>query len=443
MKKFLVTTLMLSLVSTTSVLANTIPVYFEDAPLELSQNPVVKNGTTLVPFRGIFEALGYNVSFDSNSNTIKGYNDENEITLKIGSKTANVNGSNKSLSIAPQIVNSTTMVPLRFVSEAAGYSVGWHDETDYITIGENDEELIDVYEKASVIELGGEGKLDYIRCEDLYTVNGTGKYSSYKELMGHPFTGYDIYYKGTANSFEVATVEPTYNPNEIVTWTFEGQTYQNKQSDVFDFFSGYSTLAGGIDAEDGEYLTKVFGDTYCEWFMKRFVSSNASYIVGEYLSYLDGSTFDYYYEGYAETKAFEEAIEQHEVEKATEEAAEQKQKDDLFDYFEKEDAALDQYYSQWISANTLRNQYNIYATWMGDYIIFQEGNSQDPFLRIDGSPKSKFEEGKIYEGNGIHYQYIRTTTVPFPEAKDGSGVIEIDVNSIVYSIPDLKAKGII
>lgn len=45
--------------------------------------------------------------------------------LEIGSTVASVNGTATELEAAPEILNNTTMVPVRFVSEALGAVVQW------------------------------------------------------------------------------------------------------------------------------------------------------------------------------------------------------------------------------------------------------------------------------------------------------------------------------
>lgn len=92
------------------------------------------SGRTLVPVRFISEYLGLEVSWNPilRQVTIKSIN--KNILLTIGSKIAYINGSPHEMDVAPTILNSRTFVPLRFVSEIMGYNVNWDSKTQSITI---------------------------------------------------------------------------------------------------------------------------------------------------------------------------------------------------------------------------------------------------------------------------------------------------------------------
>src|SRR5450759_3939237 len=57
------------------------------------------------------------------------------IHLQVGNTTALVNNARKTLEAAPVIVGGTTMVPLRFISEAFGAIVTWDPVFPIIDIG--------------------------------------------------------------------------------------------------------------------------------------------------------------------------------------------------------------------------------------------------------------------------------------------------------------------
>lgn len=96
--------------------------------------PLIQNGTTLVPLRIVSENLEASVEWESKNKRITIEQGNNTIVLTIGSSQALVNGQSQSLLLAPQIINGTTMVPIRFISEQLGAEVNWNSSTKLITI---------------------------------------------------------------------------------------------------------------------------------------------------------------------------------------------------------------------------------------------------------------------------------------------------------------------
>ncbi len=58
------------------------------------------------------------------------------VTMQIDNDVANVDGTDVSLNTAPVIVNGSTLVPLRFVSENLGYNVDWNDQTKTVSLSQ-------------------------------------------------------------------------------------------------------------------------------------------------------------------------------------------------------------------------------------------------------------------------------------------------------------------
>lgn len=102
--------------------------------INFDTQPVIKNDTTLVGFRAILEALGAEVTWDSNTKTVTATKDDTEIVLTIGKTTAYVNGEAVSLLTAPEIINDSTLVPVRFISERVGMQVDWNGTEKLITV---------------------------------------------------------------------------------------------------------------------------------------------------------------------------------------------------------------------------------------------------------------------------------------------------------------------
>ncbi len=102
--------------------------------------PVMENDRTLVPMRGIFETLGAEISWDGETETVTAKKGDIVIVLQIGNKIVKVNGEEKELDVPAKLINERTMVPVRFVSESLGCTVGWVDETQTVVITSAPEE---------------------------------------------------------------------------------------------------------------------------------------------------------------------------------------------------------------------------------------------------------------------------------------------------------------
>lgn len=111
-----------------------ITIYIDGQSQSFAQPPIIKSGTTLVPLRGVFEKLGATVDWNGKTRTVTTVKNSTTIILKIGSTKPTVNGKVTSISIPAQIIKNSTMVPLRFVSEALGANVNWNGTKRTITI---------------------------------------------------------------------------------------------------------------------------------------------------------------------------------------------------------------------------------------------------------------------------------------------------------------------
>lgn len=102
--------------------------------LSTDQDPVIVNDRTLVPLRAIFEALGAEVNWDGATSTVTATRAGDEVVIKIGDTNAKVNGETKILDVPATLMNSRTLVPVRFVSESLGATVDWNDEKKIVII---------------------------------------------------------------------------------------------------------------------------------------------------------------------------------------------------------------------------------------------------------------------------------------------------------------------
>jgi uncharacterized protein YkwD len=131
---FFAATIAAVIIMSAAVFADEIGVAIDGIPVNFGeQGPVIVDGRTLVPVRAVFEALGFTVGW---------YPDIREVSLRgsdilivtIDSPTFSINGQSRPLEVAAQIINGSTMLPIRALVEAIGLEVGWDSATQTVTI---------------------------------------------------------------------------------------------------------------------------------------------------------------------------------------------------------------------------------------------------------------------------------------------------------------------
>jgi hypothetical protein len=107
-------------------------------PLAMSVEPIQVVGRTMVPMRSIFEALGARVQWTEATQTVLATRDTTRVQLTIGELTALVNDHSVPLDVPAMMYRGSTMVPLRFVSEAMGADVRWSGADQKVSIFTSD-----------------------------------------------------------------------------------------------------------------------------------------------------------------------------------------------------------------------------------------------------------------------------------------------------------------
>ena len=87
--------------------------------------PVVEDGTILVPMRNLLADLGAKVEWNPDTKTVAARKDQNELKFTIGDRILYVNGMNVQLHVPAKVVDGTTYIPLRAISEAFELKVEW------------------------------------------------------------------------------------------------------------------------------------------------------------------------------------------------------------------------------------------------------------------------------------------------------------------------------
>ncbi|HWQ21331.1 MAG TPA: stalk domain-containing protein [Clostridia bacterium] len=100
----------------------------------LDTPPIIVEGRTLLPIRAVIEALEGNVSWDPAARKATVALGTHTVEIWIGSRQARVDGGYVTLDVAAMIVNSRTLLPLRFVAENLGCLVTWDPVGRTVTI---------------------------------------------------------------------------------------------------------------------------------------------------------------------------------------------------------------------------------------------------------------------------------------------------------------------
>ena len=82
------------------------------------------NSRTMIPLRYVAEALGFNVMWISETRTVVIYDDEFKVEIPVDTNTIIVNGVKYESDVKPQIVNNRTLLPIANIARALGLKDG-------------------------------------------------------------------------------------------------------------------------------------------------------------------------------------------------------------------------------------------------------------------------------------------------------------------------------
>jgi len=214
--------------TTISVFINGQRVVFAD------QNPVVIDGRTLVPVRGVFEDLNFNVDWNPTTRQATLTRGNNVIVITIGSNVFTTNGVSRTLDVPAQTIGGRTMLPLRLVLESVGYTLDWNAATSTVSITSQAPQQVTISTSASPTTGG--------------TVTGGG-------AVNH---GSNVTLRATANAGWVfdGWYEGNVRVNTNATWTFNAtasRTLQARFSQTQQWTITTSNTTGGTATGGGTF----------------------------------------------------------------------------------------------------------------------------------------------------------------------------------------------
>lgn len=112
-----------------------ISVLIDKEPIIFDQiNPMIIDSTSLIPLRKVSESLGARIEWDGENRRITGIKDDKEFILTLDSKKAILNGEYVDLIAPPIVVEGNTMVPARFIAESLEMDVEWDEDIRTVNI---------------------------------------------------------------------------------------------------------------------------------------------------------------------------------------------------------------------------------------------------------------------------------------------------------------------
>lgn len=141
-------TALMALAMTAAVgFAQDISVQVDGQPVRFNgTEPQYRDGRVFVPLRGVFEEMGATVNWRPASRTVIARRGDKDVQLRIGDRTASIDGQPVTMDVPAMIINGATMVPIRFLSESLGADVSWNSA-----------------QRLVMIDAGGEGRAQPIR----------------------------------------------------------------------------------------------------------------------------------------------------------------------------------------------------------------------------------------------------------------------------------------
>ena len=118
------------------VVKDDIKVYVNDTLIGFDVQPFFYKNRTMVPIRGVFEALGAAVEWDNYTKTVE-VTKSVRVRVQLDSHVAMVDEKRVVMDVPAVGLDGRIFVPVRFISEALGADVEWDNNTKTVYINEN------------------------------------------------------------------------------------------------------------------------------------------------------------------------------------------------------------------------------------------------------------------------------------------------------------------
>jgi len=126
---------MLAVIAPTAVYARDVAVTIDGVVVDFEgQDAAIIDDRVLVPIRGVFETLGFEVEWNPDTQVATSTIYDIELTVTVGSEVFVINGLEFELDVPAAIIGDRILVPIRAILETLGHFVDWNDETSTVSI---------------------------------------------------------------------------------------------------------------------------------------------------------------------------------------------------------------------------------------------------------------------------------------------------------------------
>lgn len=172
----------------------------------------IVNGKTMVPVRGVFEQLGFQVYWDGSTGTAYIVDDDTSIEITKGKSIFYVNGYTVYPDVPQQLIGGSLYIPLRAIADSIGADISWNAENKMAHISYENKDVY-VNCKPQEVSLQSQVPSYYIYPAGEYSAKGyrfsVNMYSSYDSdgSVGVIYTNdnYKSYmYKAGTNIYKIS-----------------------------------------------------------------------------------------------------------------------------------------------------------------------------------------------------------------------------------------------
>jgi hypothetical protein len=256
--------------------------------IDFKQNqPQLVNNRLFIPLRILSENLGNKVSYNAVLKEISITNDMNtQILLTISSSKVFLNSKELLLDAAPTLYNNTVYVPLRFVTEALGYDVKWNSQNNsvmiYQTFIESENFKYD-FTKQTLLKKNSSSKdliiADRIAIPSLHTINlkeeqtdngnylvsihnAYGKSLIYTDLFTYYISNNHLVDSSSIHSWNIDALGVTHSQNTVVISDGKTARIYNDKTLELEKNINLSVLMGEYNPNKVNYIIEGVGDSF-------------------------------------------------------------------------------------------------------------------------------------------------------------------------------------